>query len=174
MSEINLKAKKNDQENMLKGRIAESLVEEMFKKFGNAVYRFGYEAILQNLTQIEKSFNHNNDAGERIQCIPDFIILDNKKEPIFLEVKFRANGELHQYDKSRLEKIKEFWNAKILFVNCTKKPYFEIVNPPYFDQDGKIKKEKLNKELSWRFDENIYNEFEDLVEKYLKSSLLTK
>lgn len=165
---------KIDPENMLKGRMVESMVEEMLRKFGNTVYRFGYEAILQNLTQIEKSFNHYNDAGERIHCIPDFIVLDNNKEPIFLEVKFRSNGELHENDKRRLEKIKEFWNAKILFVNCTKKPYFEIVNPPSCDKDGKIQKEELSRELYWQFDKKIYNDFEDLVEKYLKSSLLIK
>jgi hypothetical protein len=169
-----LKTKRIDPESMLKGRMAESLVEEMLRKFGNTVYRFGYEAILQNLTQIEKSFNHNNDAGERIQCIPDFIVLDNNKEPIFLEVKFRSNGELHEKDKRRLKKIKKFWNAKILFVNCTKKPYFEIVNPPYFDDSGEITKEALSKELPWHFDEKIYDEFEELVEKYLKPSLLRK
>lgn len=41
-------------ENILKGRMAEGLVEELLKESGNKVYRFGYEAILQNLTQLEK------------------------------------------------------------------------------------------------------------------------
>ena len=33
--------------NVVKGRIAETLVEEMFKKSDYIVYRFGYEAILE-------------------------------------------------------------------------------------------------------------------------------
>lgn len=37
-------------EKMLKGRMAESMVEELLKRSDNKVYRFGYEAILQNLT----------------------------------------------------------------------------------------------------------------------------
>jgi len=35
-------------ENILKGRMAESLVEELLKKCGNKVYRFGYE--VKNIT----------------------------------------------------------------------------------------------------------------------------
>lgn len=38
--------------NVVKGRIAETLVEEMLKKSGYIVYRFGYEAILENISQI--------------------------------------------------------------------------------------------------------------------------
>lgn len=38
-------------ESMLKGRIAEALVEELLRQSGNIVHRFGYEAIVQNLVQ---------------------------------------------------------------------------------------------------------------------------
>lgn len=76
-------------ENMLKGRMAESLVEELFKLCGYKVYRFGYEAILQNLTQIDASFDVDDDVAQRIRAIPDFIVIDKNKKPIFIEVKFR-------------------------------------------------------------------------------------
>ena len=42
-----------DPENVIKGRIAEALVEELLRSSGNKVYRFGYESILQNLTQTD-------------------------------------------------------------------------------------------------------------------------
>ena len=35
--------------NIIKGRIAEALVEELLRACGNNVYRFGYESLLQNL-----------------------------------------------------------------------------------------------------------------------------
>jgi hypothetical protein len=44
-------------ENILKGRIGETLIEEMLKQAGHKVYRFGYEAVIQNLSQLEKKFD---------------------------------------------------------------------------------------------------------------------
>jgi hypothetical protein len=158
-------------ESMLKGRMAESMVEELLKKSGNTVYRFGYEAIMQNLTQIKKSFDAHSDAGERIRCIPDFIVIDKDGNPIFLEVKFRWNGLLHSDDLLRLKKIGSFWNAKIIFVSSLKKPYFQVSIPPYIDEKGILIAKPLLKETSWKIDSAVYDEVEKLVAKYLSPTL---
>jgi hypothetical protein len=160
-----------DPENMLKGRMAESLVEELLKKSGNSVYRFGYEAIIQNLTQIKKSFDAHCDAGERISAIPDFIVIAENGDPVFVEVKYRRDGKLHNDDRKRLERINDFWNAKIIFVNGTKKPYFQITNPPYLDSKGELACHPLIEEKAWKIDPRVYEEFEGLVEKYLVPKL---
>lgn len=76
-------------ENVLKGRMAESLAEELLKECGNRVYRFGYEAVLQNLTQLEKTFDREEEIGQRIRSIPDFIVINKEGKPFFVEVKFR-------------------------------------------------------------------------------------
>lgn len=161
-----------DPEQMLKGRMAETLVEELLRKSGNTIYRFGYEAILQNLTQIERSFDGGGETGSRIRAIPDFIVLDKDGVPTFLEVKFRWNGQLHEHDHERLDRIKSFWNAKIIFVNSSKKPFFQISNPPYFDEQGNFLTHPLKEETAWRIDSEEYQKFEALVEKYLTSNLL--
>ena len=162
----------NFAESMLKGRMAETLVEELLRKSGNAIYRFGYEAIIQNLAQIQQSFDRHTETGERIRAIPDFIIIDLKGNPIFLEVKFRWNGQLHDNDKERLERIKKFWSAKIIFVNCSQKPFFQISSPPYIDEAGKLLSKPLFEENAWRIDPVKYKEFEELVEKYLAPTLI--
>lgn len=157
---------------MLKGRMAETLVEELFRKSGNKIYRFGYEAILQNLTQIEKSFNGSGEVGSRIRAIPDFVVLDREGNPTFLEVKFRWSGQLHEHDYERLVRIKNFWDAKIIFVNCSQRPFFKISYPPYFDKEGKLNLIPLTEETLWKIDLETYSKFEDLVEKYLSPTLL--
>ncbi|KKU52061.1 MAG: hypothetical protein UX72_C0010G0040 [Parcubacteria group bacterium GW2011_GWA2_47_10] len=159
-------------ESMLKGRMAETLVEELLRKSGNAVYRFGYEAIMQNLAQIQQIFDRHTEAGERIRAIPDFIVIDVHGSPIFLEVKFRWNGQLHDDDKVRLDRIKNFWSAKMLFVNCFEKPFFRISDPPYVDENGKLTSKPLIEETAWKIDKDVYNEFEALVEKYLAPTLI--
>lgn len=157
---------------MLKGRMAETLVEELLRQSGNTIYRFGYEAILQNLTQIEKGLTGMGETSDRIRAIPDFIVIDREGHPTFLEVKFRWNGQLHDQDHERLRRIKEFWNAKILFVNCSQKPYFQISYPPYFNKDGIFKSAPLSSETDWKIDPVVYSNFESLVEKYLGPTLL--
>ena len=159
---------------MLKGRMAESLVEELLRESGNTIYRFGYEAILQNLTQIEQSFDGNNQTGNQIRAIPDFIVIDKKGTPTFLEVKFRWDGQIHEHDHERLERIKHFWNAKIVFVNCSQKPFFQISNPPYFDEKGNFACKPLLNEDTWKIDPHVYDKFESLVEKYLEQTLIPK
>jgi len=158
-------------ESMLKGRMAESMVEELLKKSGNTVYRFGYEAIMQNLTQIKRSFDIHSDTGERIRTIPDFIIIDERGDSVFLEVKFRWNGLPHKDDTERLKKISEFWNAKIIFVSSLRSPYFQISKPPYFDEKGRFVTKPLLKETEWKIDPAVYAETEKLVEKYLSQAL---
>src|SRR3972149_1546653 len=125
-------------ESMLKGRMAETLFEELLKESGNIVYRFGYEAIVQNLVQLEEKFDRYNEVGERIRVIPDFIVLNKKGEPILVEVKFRGERVLHKETIERLDKVNKFWGAKVIFVNCKERPYFRVSNPPYIDKKGSL------------------------------------
>jgi|SRR3989338_5900496 len=163
-----------DPESMLKGRMAETLVEDLLKQSGNSVYRFGYEAILQNLTQIQQNFARHSDAGERIRAIPDFIVIDINGNPIFLEVKFRWDGNPHEEDRQRLQRIGEFWDAKIIIVNRTEKPYFRITTKPYFDKNNSLICKSLLEETSWKIDKAVYDKFEALVEKYLTPTLVSE
>ena len=163
-----------DPENMLKGRMAETLVEDLLKQSGNLVYRFGYEAILQNLTQIEKNFDRNSDVGQRISSIPDFVVIGTDDNPVLIEVKFRWDGKTFGDDKKKFEKINEFWNAKIIIVNKTEKPYFRISYPPYLDKEGNFVCKPLLDEDCIKINKETYDKFESLVEKYLKINLVSE
>lgn len=160
-------------ESMLKGRMAEALCEEMLRAAGNQVYRFGYEAVLQNLTQMEKHFDGNTAVGERIRAIPDFLVIDSAGKPTFVEVKFRADplSELHDNTIDTLERVEKYWDALIIFVNAVEKPYFRITRPPYFKTFSQPKRglvfEPLQETKDWGIDAQMYAEFEALVEKYL-------
>lgn len=159
-------------ENMLKGRMAETLVEELLRQSGNIVYRFGYESIVQNLTQLEDKFDRYSEVGEKIRAIPDFIVIDKKGKPIFVEVKFRWKPELHESDYKMLEKINNFWAAKIIFVNCWEQSYFRVCNPPYIDKNKILILKPLLQENNWQIDKNLYEAYEDLVYRYLTPTLI--
>src|SRR3990167_6907718 len=106
----------NFAESMLKGRMAETLFEELMKESGNIVYRFGYEAIVQNLIQLEEKFSRYSDVGEKIRSIPDFIVLDKKGEPLLVEVKFRArpNDPIHRDTVEILRRLEKSWSATLV------------------------------------------------------------
>ena len=159
-------------ENVLKGRMAETLVEELLKQSGNVVYRFGYEAVVQNLSQLEANFDRRSEVGERIRAIPDFIVIDKKGKPIFVEVKFRWKPELHKEDYRMLEMINRFWAANIIFVNCWEQPYFRISIPPYIGKNKKLILKPLIQESNWQISKDLYEACEELVRRYLTPTLI--
>ena len=157
-------------ESMLKGRIAETLVEELLRQSGNIVYRFGYEAIVQNLVQLEEGFDRKSEVGERIRVMPDFIVVDKEGNPRFVEVKFRRRPELCRSDYDKFEKISKLWAAKIVLVNCFDSPYFRFLDPPYFDKNKNLIQRPLLQETTWEIDKELYDICEDLVHRYLTLS----
>lgn len=159
-------------ESMLKGRMAETLFEELMRQSGNIVYRFGYEAIVQNLTQLEERFDRNSEVGERMRAMPDFIVVDKKGRPDFVEVKFRWKPELHKTDFAMLERIHTLWNARIVFVNCWEQPYFRISDPPYLNRRKEFIARPLIEEIDWKIDKNLYGVYEELVHRYLTPTLI--
>lgn len=167
-------------ESMLKGRMAETLVEELLKRCGNTVYRFGYEAVLQNLVQLESGFDRHTEVSERLRAIPDLIVLDSKGVPSFVEVKFRWDPDLppHDNDIDLLERVEKYWNPQMIFVNCVEKPYFRVARAPYFKNPSQPKRglelEPLASVSGWNIKNEVYQEYEALVEKYLTPTLRKK
>jgi len=159
-------------ENVTKGRIAETLVNELLRRAGFRVYRFGYEAVLQNLTQVEKDILHGEgDIVRQIRSIPDFLIV--KDEPFFVEVKFKSRWK-ESLDKNiwedrdillQLDRITHFWKAKVVFVT-TEMPYFRVSHPPYHD-GKKVTFIPLEADQDLKIPDNAFAEFNRLVKKYL-------
>ena len=118
---------------MIKGRIAEALIEELLRACGNKVYRFGYESILQNLVQNGSRFDRHSPNGEQLRSIPDFVVVNDEGQSFFVEVKFRADPAWLLKDLL-LKQLKEYWQAKLILVT-TSKPYFRVVDPQSLFQD---------------------------------------
>lgn len=160
-------------ENILKGKIAENLVEEMLKKAGNRVYRFGCEEVIRNLIQSEKKLNRETEIGRKIASLPDFVVISQMKKPIFVEVKFRTDPEALE-EELLLEKeyLEKFWEAKIVLVTI-KKPYFRVLNPPYFSKEKKegwpipiFNWQPIEADLDFGIKYPVLKKFEKLVEKH--------
>lgn len=166
-----------DPENILKGKMAESLVEQLLKNAGNRVFRFGFEVVLQSLVQMEKGFDRESEVGKKISSFPDFIIANQTKKPFFVEVKFRKDPESLE-EELLLEKeyLEKFWEAKIILVT-TKKPYFRVLNPPYFKKEKRegwpipvFNWQPIENDLDFMIPPLLVKNFSQLVEKYYQKT----
>ena len=98
---------------MIKGRIAETLIQELFLSLGYNVFRYGMENTIPGIMELLKGVR--SDVAQEIRRMPDFVMQNPKtKEVYFVEVKFRANGEFSFKD---LPKGYPYENAYIILVS---------------------------------------------------------
>lgn len=98
---------------MIKGRIAETLIQELFLSLGYNVFRYGMENTIPGIMELLKGVR--SDVAQEIRRMPDFVIQDPRSKSVyFIEVKFRASGEFRFKD---LPKNYPYENAFIILVS---------------------------------------------------------
>ena len=161
-------------ESIVKGKLAESLVEQLLKASGCRVYRLGADAALENIAQLEDEFSKDSDLGKKMASIPDFAVMGCREKPVFVEVKFRADPESLEEELLLEKEAQEgFWKAKIVLVTTKEKPYFRVLTPPYFSKEKRegwpipvANWKPLEKDEDLGCDAKTVKEFEKLAEKY--------
>jgi hypothetical protein len=96
---------------MIKGRIAETLIQELFLSLGYNVFRYGMENTIPGIMELLKGVR--SDVATEIRRMPDFVIAKDKNV-YFIEVKFRANGS---FKYSNLPENYPYENAFIVLVS---------------------------------------------------------
>ncbi|MBI2034033.1 MAG: hypothetical protein HYT13_02965 [Candidatus Liptonbacteria bacterium] len=152
----------NFEHNLIKGRIAETIFEGMFrdtKKF--TVLHSGYEYTESVLAQY-RSMVVMKKVLDTISKTPDFVLITEDKQQVYLvEVKYRA-----EIDKKDLidiaTTISKNWNPSYIFLVSKSGFYFDSVNK--IKESGDIK--ELSK--SWVVQE-IQNKYKKLAEDWLWS-----
>lgn len=98
---------------MIKGRIAETLVQELFLSLDYNVFRYGMENTIPGIMELLKGIR--SDVADDIRRMPDFVIQNRDTKHVhFVEVKFRASGEFRFKD---LPKDYPYTNAFIVVVS---------------------------------------------------------
>ncbi|MCX2837880.1 hypothetical protein OQ279_06905 [Salinimicrobium sp. MT39] len=104
---------RNYRYNMIKGRIAETLIQELFLSLDYNVFRYGMENTIPGIMDLLKGVR--TDVADDIRRMPDFVIQNpNDKKVYFIEVKFRANGSFKLKD---LPASYPYQNAFIILVS---------------------------------------------------------
>ena len=99
--------------NMIKGRIAETLIQELFLSLKFNVFRYGMENTIPGIMDLLKGVR--SDVANEIKRMPDFVVQDPRSNSVyFVEVKFRA-AETFKF--SDLPKDYPYGNAYIIIVS---------------------------------------------------------
>lgn len=116
-------------DNLIKGRIAEAIFEQMLLESGRfTVMPFGYEKKTPEIATRRRNGELNkNDTIDILKRTPDFVLIDNEFHNVFLvEVKFRssmpANG---MFDDAN--HIFNTWKPAYLFLATPEGFYFDSV-----------------------------------------------
>jgi len=150
----------NFSEDLIKGKIAEVIFEQMFREAGEyTVIPFGYENIVPELTQCKK-FSKAQKVIDNIRHSPDFVLISQSKESVYLvEVKYSS-----EFDKERIENIaksqKSRWNPSWIFIATLSGFYFDSCSN-IIKNNGEVAKLK-----DWLIPKDLQNKYLDLLKKF--------
>lgn len=103
-------------QNLIKGRIAETIFERMLLATGNyTVLKGGYENTMPLVAQISRGLE-DDKVLEGVRKSPDFVVIPKNHKFVYLvEVKYRSNLDINDIIKEA-KAIEEFWPHTHLFV----------------------------------------------------------
>ena len=149
-------------EGMIKGRIAETLIKELFLTLDYNVFRYGMENTVPGIMKLLKGVR--SDVANDIRRIPDFVI-QKDKEVFFVEVKFRTSEEFSIKD---LPKNYPFENAFFILVS---KKHIKCITYQEL-KDGKeitpTSKNYLGSRKEFDLDKEVIKNFCEFAVKFFK------
>jgi len=78
--------------NSIKGRVAETIIQELFLAHGFNVFHYGMERSIPGIAQLTRKTN--GPVRDKIRSMPDFVVQDPRNHKLhFVEVKYRASGQ---------------------------------------------------------------------------------
>jgi len=130
--------------NLLKGRLAQAVIEAIFQEFGYEVYPYGYESYLTNIIKFLRKGNANIPT-KKIRATPDLFVYDRElNDGFFLEIKATNTPDESRFwiSKYTLQMYLSYWPETVLVIYCI--PSVNI----YCRQVGDIHLEELPVEQS--------------------------
>ncbi len=152
-------------EGMIKGRLAETLIEELFLSLGYSVFRYGMENTVPGIMKLLKGIR--SDVADNIRRMPDFVIQDKKGEVYFVEVKFRKDEKFTFND---LPKDYPFTNCYFIIVS---KKHIKCITFEELKQGKEItptSRNYLGDRKEFALDKNVIIDFCDFAVKFFENA----
>lgn len=150
---------------MIKGRIAETLIQELFLSLDYNVFHYGMENTIPGIMELLKGVR--SDVAQEIRRMPDFVVQNKKNgEVFFVEVKFRASGEFRFKD---LPKNYPYRNAYIILVS---KKHIKCVTVQELENGDEItatSRNYLGYRKEFDLDKEVIKDFCDFAVKFFEN-----
>lgn len=113
---------------LLKGKIAEVIFEQMFRDCGKfTILPFGYEKTVPEVAQYQ-DIVEVQQVLDNIRHAPDFILVTQDRSQIyFVEVKYRYSTSQEEIKKIA-EQVRKHWTVAWLFLATPEGFFFETIN----------------------------------------------
>ncbi len=140
-------------DNLVKGRIAETLFEQMLRDAGGfTLLAFGYESVLPELAHRQ----HDIQAEETMEIIrraPDFAVINNKTHEVHLiEVKYMMNpSSFHILKAAQL--MYDSWKPSYLFIASPSGFFFDKASLIIENKGGinTLNHQQIPRELQYKY-----------------------
>jgi len=149
-------------ENIIKGRIASTIVSLMFQEANYLVINYGYENFTSYLIQL--GISRESQVAKRLIATPSFILV-NKKDGLvsLLQVKYQHTSASGRNIDWGYKKLQEYWPSGHLLLVHPRKPYFFLVT---ITQKGLVALPLLDSKV-FKIDKNVILRFGPIVKKFL-------
>ena len=148
--------------NLMKGKVVEVLIQNIFEEVGYQVFSYGHENTLGYLKNELCKYKKHNDTLKKIRFTPDFVLYNPKTEDTkLIEVKYSdCKGEKCIGD---YEPYQKYWNdCYILVVNPSSKNIYYIQKA----SEIKVYSEFYNKNTKRKQKTYDLNEFKLIQEEF--------
>ena len=136
-------------ESLIKGGIAEHIVEVLFEQSGYTVMRIGREGLLASIPRSQTKALNQSDSAGKITTAPSFAVFDKKGTQIKLvKVKYRGEQSRGRNVSHGIKQLVNYWPEAILVLVTPLVPQFRVVlgegqEVPIGEVFPQIKKETL-------------------------------
>jgi hypothetical protein len=153
---------------MIKGRIAETLIQELFLSLGYNVFRYGMENTIPGIMDLLKGVK--GEVATEIRRMPDFVVQNKANgEVYFVEVKFRASEQFSIKDIEQKNGVEyPYQNAYFILVS---KKHIKCITYQELKNGGEItptSKNYLGSVKAFDLDKNVIKEFCDFAVKFFE------
>lgn len=153
----------DSKQNMIKGRIAETLIEELFLSLGYNVFRYGMENTVPGIMKLLKGVR--SDVAYNIRRMPDFVV-QKGSEVYFVEVKFRAS------ESFKLKDLPPGYPYKNCYFIIVSKKHIKCISYEELEQGKEISptsKNYLGNRKEFELNKNVIIDFCDFAIKFFKN-----
>ena len=156
-------SKKDFSLNLIKARVAETIIQQLFIENGYSVFHYGMENAVPTI--VGRLNKDNSEISKSIRQMPDFVLQSPDGELFYLEVKYRAKGDFFFEEITDSFPYKNAW-----FIIVTKDQMF-CASVSELKKYGKIPLEDtfhLNNRTEFLLSVDAVNRFKDIAGKFFK------